>query len=137
MESKLEEFKQPSPFVRESRLRKSFRIKNRVKYNPKLTPAALIFMKSLDNKKINYSTPSSSLSPSTLLSTTYTLPTLKIANIEHHRHVNSNETSDESECSFECDDDRRKLINKQPLYRNYFKKFQKKKQLLDFFKKKC
>lgn len=135
METKVEEFKQPSPFVRDSRLRKSFRIKNRVKYNPKLTPAAIIFMKSLDNKKLNISSPQTSLKSSTSTQTYTKVPKIHKINIEY---VSScNETSEESECSFEIDDDRRKLINKKPQlgYRNYFKKLQKKKQFLDFFKK--
>lgn len=114
------EFQTPAPFVRGSRLRKSFRIKNRQRYNAKLPPAAIIFMKSLEVKQNS--------------SIHQTLPTTKI------EPTNSNVTviSDESEFDFECEDDDVKLIRKQPvhIYRNSFKKLQKKKRFIDFFKRK-
>lgn len=41
----------PTPFVRGSKMRKSFRIRQR--YNSKLPPSALLFMKSLEQNKTN------------------------------------------------------------------------------------
>lgn len=41
----------PTAFVRGSKLRKSFRIRQRL--NPKLPPAAVLFMKSLEKNKVN------------------------------------------------------------------------------------
>lgn len=41
----------PTAFVRGSKLRKSFRIRQR--FNPKLPPAAVLFMKSLEKNKVN------------------------------------------------------------------------------------
>lgn len=42
---------QPAAFVRNSKLRKSFRIRHR--YNPKLPPAAVIFMRSIEASNNN------------------------------------------------------------------------------------
>jgi hypothetical protein len=41
----------PNQFVRGSKMRKSFRIRHR--YNPKLPPAAVLFMKSLEQNKVS------------------------------------------------------------------------------------
>lgn len=118
----------PTAFVRGSKFRKSFRIRQR--YNSKLPPAAILFMKSMEKNKVNTS-----------------FETVKGKSIFYTTAVEV-EMPDESMCVCNEDydsvveDDEQKLIKKSPVlrHRSSIKKLSGKKKmkmskLISFFRK--
>lgn len=111
----------PAPFVRGSKLRKSFRIRHR--YNSKLPPAAVLFMKSLEDNKVNKieSIRSKSIFPTTV------------------EKIEDDPTNDMDD---QCTDDMEPLIRKSPALRRRksFKNLPGRKKLkmnnlISFFRK--
>lgn len=96
----------PSVFVRGSKFRKSFRIRHR--FNAKLPPAAIIFMKSLEKNKVldKVSTFESVKS----MSIFYTTP----VEAENHDELRTTSTTDDFDPLVEDD---QKLIKKSPILR--------------------
>lgn len=116
---------QPTAFVRGSNLRKSVRIK-RQRFHNKVPPSALIYMKSLEKTNINETIRRSN--------SKFHIPAPKV---DQKIDLEISMISENSEIAIECDDEDVKLISKQPVlrFRNSFKKFQKKRKLIDFFRR--
>lgn len=120
---------QPTPFIRGSNIRKSVRIK-RQRFHNKVPPSALIYMKSLElTSKAHIN--------DTVVRRSHSKFHIPAPKIDHKIDLEVSIISEDSEITIECDDEDVKLIPKQPVlrFRNSFKKFQKKRKLLDFFKK--
>lgn len=127
----------PAPFVRHSKLRKSFRIRHR--YNSKLPPAAILFMKSLEQNKV------SKFDSIRSRSTFYTSINGQVMKCEDEQASGSlqSSTSDNAVDQFDpLADDEQQLLSKSPVLRrrNSIKKLSGKKKLkmnklISFFRK--
>lgn len=125
----------PAPFVRHSKLRKSFRIRHR--YNSKLPPAAILFMKSLEQNKV------SKFDSIRSRSTFYTSINGHVMKCEDEQASESLQTSDNAVDHFDpLADDEQQLLSKSPVLRrrNSVKKLSGKKKLkmnklISFFRK--